>query len=360
MRRTWLILLAPCLPTLLPAQWQVTADAGAAHIRQAGIPESNAWTIGGGADVLGERAALRSRLLGSQAGERWTGQALVIASIIGPNTIGPGWELSGGFSAFGETNTPSTTSGEAMARLRFGDVTTGGSFGVGAGVLSDPRSTRALYRAQATAWRTLTRDQFVGDVSLVTTAGGNLAGISARRYTDLSASWRRDHRGIELGATAGFRAGWSAAATGGWGSVDAAAWVAPNLALVASAGRWLEDVPRGVPSTQFVSVALRIAARSHPSVGDTRATTAPRTVITRSSVSVRIDSASRVEMMADFTAWAVVALERSGNEWRILREVPPGLHRIAIRVDGGEWIAPPGLPRAPDELGGVVGLITVP
>jgi hypothetical protein len=360
MRRTWLILLAACVPTLLPAQWQATADAGAAHIRQTGIPESNAWTIGASADALGERAALRSRLLGSQAGERWTGQALVLASIIGPNTLGPSWELSGGFSAFGETNTATTTSGEGMARLRLGGLTTGGSFGAGIGLLSDPGSTRALYRAQATAWRTLTRDQFVGDASFVATAASDPNEIPSTRYTDLSASWRRDHRGIEVGATAGFRAGWSAATTGGWGSVDAAAWVAPNLALVASAGRWLEDVPRGVSSTQFVSVALRIAAHSHPAVGDARAMPAPRTVITRSGVSVRVDSASRVEMMADFTEWAVVGLQRSGNEWRVAREVPPGLHRIAIRVDGGEWIAPPGLPRAPDELGGVVGLITVP
>jgi AMP-activated protein kinase-like protein len=65
-------------------------------------------------------------------------------------------------------------------------------------------------------------------------------------------------------------------------------------------------------------------------------------------------------MMADFTGWEIVVLERSGNEWRLTQEVPPGLHRIAIRVDGGDWIAPPGLPRATDELGGVVGLITVP
>jgi hypothetical protein len=83
-------------------------------------------------------------------------------------------------------------------------------------------------------------------------------------------------------------------------------------------------------------------------------------VITRAGIVLHVDSASRVELMADFTEWETVALERSGNEWRLLCEVPAGLHRIAIRIDGGEWIAPPGLPRAADGFGGVVGLITVP
>jgi hypothetical protein len=64
--------------------------------------------------------------------------------------------------------------------------------------------------------------------------------------------------------------------------------------------------------------------------------------------------------MADFTDWAVVPLERVGSDWRLARDVPPGLHRVAIRVDGGEWTSPPGLPRATDDLGGVVGLVTVP
>ena len=69
---------------------------------------------------------------------------------------------------------------------------------------------------------------------------------------------------------------------------------------------------------------------------------------------------ARVELMADFTDWNPVVLERDGDVWRTERTVSAGLHRIALRVDDGEWIAPANLPHVNDDLGGVVGLITVP
>ena len=64
--------------------------------------------------------------------------------------------------------------------------------------------------------------------------------------------------------------------------------------------------------------------------------------------------------MGDFTDWNPVALELAADVWRFDRAIAPGLHRIALRIDGGEWSAPVNLPRATDDLGGVVGLITVP
>jgi hypothetical protein len=364
MRRVRLILLLLCVASRLPAQWQLTADAGGAHLRQAGVPESNALTMGASADALGERTVLRSRVLLSRApDERWTGQGVLLGSLLGANVTGPNWELAGALSGFGQTNAPSTTSAEGMARFRLNGPSGGGAIGGGGGVVSDVNGTHLLYRGQATAWRALAVDQIAVDASFVGTVLPNDPGVSgfSTTYLDLSASWRRDHRGIEFGATAGARAAFSNATSGGWGSVDVAAWLAPNLALVTTAGRSLEDVPRGVPRTQYVSIALRIAVRSHPTVVDARLPApVPKSVITRSGVVLRLSAASSVELMADFTDWAVVSLERSGDEWKLDRSVPPGLHRVAIRVDGGEWLAPPGLPRATDDLGGVVGLITVP
>jgi hypothetical protein len=363
MRRARLILLSLCVASRLPAQWQLSADAGGAHIRQAGVPESNALTMGASADAVSERTALRSRVLLSRApDQRWTGQGVLLGSILGANVTGPNWELAGALSGFGQTNASSTTSAEGMARLRLSGPNLGGAIGGGIGALSDVVGTHLLYHAQATAWRTFGVDQVVADASFVGTVVPNSSvpddGV---RYLDLSASWKRDHRGIEVGATAGARAAFLNATSGGWGSVDVAAWLAPNLALVTTAGRSLEDVSRGVPRTQYVSVGLRIAMRSHPSVGDARLpATVPKAVVTRNGVVLRVSAATSVELMADFTDWAVVPLERSGDEWKLDRPVPPGLHRVAIRVDGGGWTAPAGLPHATDDLGGVVGLITVP
>jgi hypothetical protein len=358
MRRAWLILVALvalCVAARLPAQWQVTADAGTAHLRQSGIPESNAFTFGTSVDALGTRAVLRSRLLASRAADqRWTGQGVVVASVNGADVTGPNWELSGALSDFSQSNAASTTSAEAMARLRLGATSLGGAVGVGGGELSDAGGRRSLYRVQATAWRTFSADQVVADMSVVGT-GPNDISLEGPGYADFSAGWRRVAGNLELGATAGFRSRLQATQSGGWGSVDATAWVAPNLAVVVAAGRALEDVPRGVPRTQYASITLRVAARAQR-----QPAFAPKTVVTRAGLRMTVDSASRVELMADFTDWAVVLLAQDGSQWKLDRAVSPGLHRIAIRIDGGDWIAPPGLPRAVDDLGGVVGLITVP
>ncbi|MGH7617785.1 MAG: glycogen-binding domain-containing protein [Gemmatimonadaceae bacterium] len=343
----------------MPAQWQLAADIGTAHLRQSGIPESNAFTFGATADALGERAALRSSMLFSRASTaQATAQGVVVGSVAGPNTTGPNWELTGALSGFRATSATLTTSAEGVARLRFGGSTFGGAIGAGGGTLADRVDRRGLYAAQASAWRTLGVDQLIVDASYV---GTTASLVEATKYADVSASWRRDYRGLEFGATAGARAGVAGASSGGWGSADGAVWLAPNVALVVAAGRSLEDVPRGVPRTSYASVAFRVASRSHSAVFDARpASPSQKTLVTRDGVSVRVDGAARVELMADFTDWDVVPLERSADAWRLVRAVPAGLHRVAIRVDGGEWTAPPGLPRTTDDLGGVVGLITVP
>lgn len=79
-----------------------------------------------------------------------------------------------------------------------------------------------------------------------------------------------------------------------------------------------------------------------------------------SRIEITAPRAERVELRADFTDWSPVELTRVGDTWRLEMPLPSGLHRVAIRIDGGEWIAPPNLPHADDGLGGTVGLITVP
>lgn len=359
MRRVGLILFLTCLASRLPAQWQASADLGSSHLRQTGIPESNAFIFGASVDGIAERAALRSRLLFSRAANaQATGQGVVVGSVVGPHSTGANWELSGALSGFIETNATLTTSAEGIARVRFGSSSVGAAIGAGGGTLADRIDRRGLYHGQATAWTTIGVDQFVADASFV---GTTESLVEATRYADFSGSWRRDYRGFELGATAGARAGITAVSSGGWGSVDVTTWLATNVALVATAGRSLEDIPRGIPRTQYVSVAFRFASRSHVGVfaSRPRASASP-TVVTRSGFAVRLAGAASVELMADFTDWAPIALAQSPDAWTLSLAVPPGLHRVAIRVDGGDWIAPPGLPHATDELGGVVGLITVP
>jgi hypothetical protein len=70
MRRARFILFFLCaLVARAPlfAQWDVRADAGVSHLRQAGIPEANAQTLGATLDAAGERSVLRTSFLATRA-----------------------------------------------------------------------------------------------------------------------------------------------------------------------------------------------------------------------------------------------------------------------------------------------------
>jgi hypothetical protein len=75
---------------------------------------------------------------------------------------------------------------------------------------------------------------------------------------------------------------------------------------------------------------------------------------------VRATDAEMVELAGDFTDWKPVVLHRWGaDSWRTLLPVSPGLHRLAVRIDGGEWRAPPGTRPVESEFGGQVAEIVV-
>jgi hypothetical protein len=71
-------------------------------------------------------------------------------------------------------------------------------------------------------------------------------------------------------------------------------------------------------------------------------------------------SARTIEVAGTFTEWAPLQLDAAGaGAWALAAPLQPGQHRIMVRVDGGEWMAPANLPSVDDEVGGRVGLFTV-
>jgi hypothetical protein len=75
---------------------------------------------------------------------------------------------------------------------------------------------------------------------------------------------------------------------------------------------------------------------------------------------VRAPEAETVELTGDFTDWKPVTLRQWGpDSWRTLLPVSPGLHRLAVRIDGGEWRAPPGTRPIESEFGGQVAEVVV-
>ena len=373
MRRARLLPLLVSLavaPAALPAQWQLSGDVGASHLKRSDIPQSGAVTLGGSANTTGEWGWFRSSLLGVVAGANQTaGQGLIAGSLIGPGARARG-ELSGILSAFSETGAGSTVSGEVMARAQFGLPTRGGAVGLGTGSTAHDGSRNALYHAAGDAWWTARDNQFAGTLSAIRTATTFSDGVRTvrvpRSYLDLSGAWRRDRGGLVLGANGGVRRDLrSGGVHRAWGSAEATAWVSTRSAIVLSGGRTLDDPVRGLPRTTFLSLSLHVTGQPHLSLWRPRATPGVRLAIERAGegrkrIEVRGIAASRVDIMGDFTGWDPIPLEAHGDTWRVERAISSGLHRIALRIDGGEWIAPINLPRATDDLGGVVGLITVP
>jgi hypothetical protein len=67
-----------------------------------------------------------------------------------------------------------------------------------------------------------------------------------------------------------------------------------------------------------------------------------------------------VEIAGDFSDWEPLPMEREGSFWVARARLRPGKHRVAVRVNLGEWRAPRNLARVRDDYGGEAGLVVVP
>jgi hypothetical protein len=138
---------------------------------------------------------------------------------------------------------------------------------------------------------------------------------------------------------------------------------------------------RGLPGGRYASAAIRFATRG-PRAADPRRLAEltlpyelgrlrrPRAVAERfamltepngtRTLRLRVPGAAVVELMADFTDWTPIELAPGGDgAWTFNVFIAPGVHRLNVRVDGGPWVAPPGLTVVRDEFGGEVGLLVV-
>lgn len=152
-----------------------------------------------------------------------------------------------------------------------------------------------------------------------------------------------------------------------WGQAHASLLLASDLALIASSGIRPSSAAYGIARSRFVELGFRVSpsalrhARLPSSVRPTAAAfqvgDAPNG---KRTVRIRVPDARSVELSADFTGWKPIALERNdADEWEATLPIAPGMHRIAIRVNGDTWTPPPGIAAVPDEFQGTVGVIVV-
>ena len=152
-----------------------------------------------------------------------------------------------------------------------------------------------------------------------------------------------------------------------WG-LSAYRGITPLLDLVASVGRSGSDPVTAAPGSRYFAVGLRFRLRGGPAplalppspAGDRAAFRVGPALGSGREIVVHLPQAHRVELAGDFTDWRPLPLDRwAEGTWRTVLSIPPGLHRLAVRVDGGPWRAPPGLRPLASEFGGEVAEIVV-
>lgn len=149
-----------------------------------------------------------------------------------------------------------------------------------------------------------------------------------------------------------------------WGEASASIAVNSRLAIVSSL-RTTPPLPGVLYAERRVaSVGMRVARPSFwrpvppsPVRSVTRSFNVKANAPGEYTITLTVPNARSVELAGDFTAWKAVALRQvNATRWEIVLKVDPGSHRCNVRIDGADWVAPPGVPAINDEFNGRVGL----
>jgi hypothetical protein len=365
-----LVLLLPCEAA---AQVRAWADVDVTLVESDAVEES--WGATFAPSILFEpmpgAAVLAGGAYGRYADNLWAMQGTIDATLT-PGRIGPVVpELSLSGAALtqggGESGNILTL---ARGRLHWTGARAGFWAGAGGGAGDDGTAARTVAFADVGGWA------FLGPATVsaallptsVDAGGGYLDAELA-----LNASWRR----LEITAGAG-RRWWRKEGAGdeSWASVGLQLQFLRQLAFTAAAGRFPSDPARGFGDGRYLQFgarvgasrgpdasgwALRQAYRSRPPIASpvVRAFEVRTTATARVFV-VQAPAATRVELAGDFTDWEPLPLLRAPDgTWRLERAVAAGSHRFNLRVDGGAWGVPPGVPTVRDGFGGVVGVLVL-
>lgn len=182
-------------------------------------------------------------------------------------------------------------------------------------------------------------------------------------YTDAELGVARRVGPVELAALGGVRFG-GAPSHGQWASASLAMPVHPRIDIVTAGGTRPDRPDIGERAGSFLSLGVRLEPRPfvvppvpdpprRPERGLTAVHESGRTwTLTTHAVARRT-----VEINGDLTDWMPKPMTRTGTQWSIAIDAEPGVYHIVVRIDGGPWQPPPGLPAVPDGFGGRTGLL---
>jgi hypothetical protein len=154
-----------------------------------------------------------------------------------------------------------------------------------------------------------------------------------------------------------------------WGSADVALRMAEPLALVFRAGSAAHSQFALDAEHRYLSLGFRLSPRfgrtterEHPLINGSATAAFGIDGVGDGRYRLRLTAplARRVELSGDFTGWKPVSLSRgSDGQWILLVALAPGTHRLNLRIDAGNWIAPPGLTTMSDDFAGEVGVLVI-
>jgi hypothetical protein len=193
------------------------------------------------------------------------------------------------------------------------------------------------------------------------------------RFSDLEANVRWEVGPLEVSGQTGYRFGDAYDVTPEsrrWSSASAKMWLNDRVAIIGGGGRQPALPLRGLPARSFGMAGLELAYS--PISKNTVPVSLPHTVLVKKfemhsgtgglpKLIIRVGGVETVDVMGDFSDWAPLTLVRRGRDlWELNVPLSAGMHHINVRVDGGAWMAPPGIPTMHDAFSGDVGLIVVP
>jgi hypothetical protein len=159
--------------------------------------------------------------------------------------------------------------------------------------------------------------------------------------------------------------------------------VSSRVSIVSSFARVPSDLLRGLPARTQTVVGLRLQRTARHESGGTPinadepvrgdSATVGRNAPPAASafevsddrdgmrtISIVAPVARSVELTGDMTRWRIVAMtHESDGRWSVALRLPPGVYNCNVRIDGGPWAAPAGLPTSRDDFRGEVGVVVV-
>lgn len=328
-------------------------------------------------------------------GGDWTAQGFLSASVFTPTARGFRGELAATANAIAYTGHGRSAYAVAQGRLHLGGTSSGAWAGGGLGRTRSHEAGSQLVIADAGAWwrgsgltlsASFTQSRFrsgvtIGGLPINLFAPVNdrldalpLAGYRDRVLDDalIRAHWETGAFDFDASAGRRFRSHTDQAEQ--WGTLGATFWMTRHMGVMASGGRYPESYIQGFPSTHYAILGLRFASSGNRHPGkpwESSAPPHPRTpnVVpsfrvlgegAERTIRIVIPRANRVEIMADFTGWVPTALQSADHDaWVLRTSLAPGTYRVSIRVDGGDWRAPPGIPERSNEFGSGGGIVVV-